>query len=749
MKRTLALFGILLLAASLVSPIISAESSQTSITLNTNIEPEYFNTSFRIIIPVNSSILEDLDANANLTLTGGSLTGKLYARGYSPQLENITGTAALSGNIETTYIPGEGKVLSNSSQSAAADLTLYGNNTRLAITANITTTARSVFSTVLNSGSTNRTYALNMSINNPDRAGIAVILSGREESTTTEAYTSGSGTASGHISMTGAPQQISVDLNAVYSYSLDLASRNITINATIDIVASDYMTASQIYLALIQAVQLLNLSSYVKIEPPSLMNPTVRVIVNYSGHLNLTAVPSLGPGVGGLAGLLPKNTTLLLPANISMSPTNITASFNASSTVTNGSFTVSSSLESSASPAPGLVNATLGLSAYYDNNLSAVVIDGSLELESPCAHYNGFLLLKELAAAAFKYDNVSLQGSITGYGGVRFLVGGQEASTVELGNTLNTSSLAIIYGDLVYYSPNRTAIAIGENVSLPLMVRGVVLNNTNLVRASLPFDKVIVLGNLNLEAPGVANVTVKNGSTITGDLVFGFESPENVSIPLPNATVIGYAVAVRNVSGMLDLRIKLTTNISTGVPVLLVIHDNGTTSIIYDIAVKQGYLVAEVPASSTYIPLILGTSGGGGGGTNTTTTTSPGKTVSTTTSTQPPGTATSTTTPPSTTTITTVYTSTTVYSTGTTGARTSSTSPGSTSTPPAGYASSSSTASHTTTTGTSQSNAPGTSGSQTGGGSETPAGQGGKTGLVAAGIIAIVIIIAALLVARR
>ncbi|MCE4625427.1 MAG: hypothetical protein F7C35_06140 [Desulfurococcales archaeon] len=532
-------------------------------------------------------------------------------------------------------------------------------------------------------------FTVNLSASNRTTGNMTLDLqlAGQNNATVINESVTGDGVYQGQLNYesTGAYEySLQVSFQGEYNYTatpMNETAFNLSLYSHTVLVFPDYASAMQAYYMLNQIVQMLNLTQYVTITPPPFLGTTVEVTVHYNGifQLNNTApetpwnwqmpfTPGQGLPMGGALG----NITFLAPLT---GEDGFTLEFNSSLSAV----IANSTLKANASYSAEAVNCTLDNNfslalegdAYLDRENNSVVVEVYFGVECPSGPFMGFAIMKSVLENLTNSSDVSVDAVLEGTDGVSFIFNGDEVSTVEVTDDTNITGLAVKYAGTVYYGLDGPTHIINKTALLPPLIPSIIVENVTGFTGGLPFPAATVEGApLHLEFPDYGSISVMPGSSITGALQAQFQPADQGLIPSNmSATPIGPMVTVRNVTGTLALNIVVSTDF-TGEPALLVIHENGSVTVVTNVTISGNTLTAVVPAQSTFIPVALTAGGGGGGGeTTTTTTTTPSQTTTETTTTTPKTTTPGTTLAPGNTTTTMTTTS----PTGTTASTTTST----------------------------------------------------------------------------
>ena len=611
----------IMLMAALILPVAGASSDNSSIGGELVLSPSEANASIVVRIPAPEN-LTSLEGSGRFVLGNGSFAANLSLSGAATGLEGLTGSINASAKGTAAYDPETESLFRSTTTNVSASLEASSSESPVKLSFGSTEYVRASYNLATEAGVSEKRYILHLLVKawNETTGNITVNLSlhGDELSVTTPEKVHGEGSASGNLQLVmGEENSIVLNISLSYSYTVNLSedTANITADAYID--AGNPMVAYQVYLALVGLVNEVDIGDYVTVEPPSYSNPTtVTVHVAYSGDLDLEFddMPPVLPGLP-LSGVSPEDLAspaVLLP-NVGQ---NITVSYEteAAISVLNGTFTLEAASSGTVENASCNASATATLSVWLDQNERDIVVEINFSAENLPDTLSLFYLAKTALAGILENATSTLR--LVASGGLELYEEGSPASTVNLTEDV-LDSLAVKAGDLLYYSPS-SAYALGPNITLPALIQKVVANGTDRVLARLPYPSAKVLGSLSIEFPDRANVTILGLSEISGTLVVGVEGASADLIPSNiSAVPAGPAVVVRNVTGY--LRLEISVNSSASNLALLVIHDNGSISLITNVSVEDDYLIALVSAGSTYIPVSLTSGWTGGGETNTTT----------------------------------------------------------------------------------------------------------------------------------
>ncbi len=742
-------------------------------------------------------------ANKNITSMSGSFnaefdnttcTGKagFSLELYTPSLENVTGKGSFSEMINAEAYPANktgmieveretqlGLVQTNGTQTVQFNLTSKSKvnnmfNTNESI---VNKNGNIIVYVEAKNDTQTQIFSMNLTSNSTTKAMMGEVMS--------------SGTVKGPIKVEANGVTFQVNLNAVYSY--EIAKGNITVNATIKLDTGNYLTAQLLYSIITGLLQEYNLTSLVKVEAPTLTNPVVTIVVAYNGSIKdlLAMIPeqartvlagAMGagtgemiPGMSGIMGNMTMNMTMIrekimeMANTISLMPANMTkvetsAEMKGNFTVDNGYARVEAMISAKLPDvACALVkdftaNGTMSL----DNKTNMIEANVQARVKSGDP-YTMFAVMRDAIAMVgqkkvMEKTNMTLKLELNAGKGVDFCMNGMKLKKMEFNETNMTmiKDMAVKIGEAMFEGPGKPLMIKampGQTVKtvMPLTTNMVKVENATKVMLEMPFEKTKIEKKLEVEVNKSntmeAKIELMPGAVINKTLALAVMTPENVTLPpaFSNMTVVGNALAIRNTTGKAMVYLKLNASVQN--IAVLVIHENGTMTLVKNVTIEDGYAVACVSTQSTYIPVAQTT----GTTTNTTTTTTSSTTSSTTSGTT---TTTTTTTTLSTTTTTTssAPTTTTTQSTTTTSAQattttqTTATTTSTSTTTTTGQASTTTTTTSQKSTTSSTSKASASSTSQTQAMQKTTTTQqatSSKAKIVAAVIIVIIIIAAA------
>ncbi|MCE4628385.1 MAG: hypothetical protein F7C34_04470 [Desulfurococcales archaeon] len=617
-----------------VASVASASSEESSIGGEITLSPSAANASIVIRVPAPEN-LTSLDGHGAFELSNGSFTANLSVTGSGSGLDGLIGAIRSSSESTAAYDPDTESITRNATTLVSAHLTQAGAENPMELSFNSTVFTTTSYSLATEAAVSEKRYKLSLYVHaqNETYGNITVNLSlhGNDLSVLTQEELSGEGSATGSLQLVmGENVNVMLNISLSYSYTVNRSERQVNLTADAYIDANNPMMAYQVYLALDGLVRELDIADYVTVEPPSYSNPTtVKVHVAYAGDLDLNETLPIFPGffLGGVGSGDLASPAILLPSL----DQRIRLSYESEATlnVSNGTFALEASSEGRVENASCNATASAIVDIWLDEEEGYIVVEINFTADNVPDTLSLFYAAKTALQGILENATSSLQ--LIGSGGLELYLDGSPVSQVNITEDV-LEDLAVRVGDLLYYSPSE-AYALGPNITLPTLVQRVVANGTSKIVARTSFPESIVLGQLSIEFPENATITILGASRISGVLVAGVENASIDLIPSNlSAVPAGPAVVVKNVTGLLQLKIRVDT--SAGNLSLLVIHDNGSIELISNVTVEDDYLIANVTAGSTYIPVALagGTGTGGGGGTTTTGRTTGGTTTPTQTS---------------------------------------------------------------------------------------------------------------------
>ncbi len=758
---------LVLIAVLLIVPLSHVTTAQYTAmpeevytSINASFEPHNFHAD--IGMEINNTNFTSLTGGFSLEKSACNVHGGFTLSGASSDLQGVSMSLSAVQDAVFNYYPSNKTVKSDNSiiMDLAMNATEPVNQSVMDMSLSLKYNSHSEESLETSAGLSvfNATSSLHMLLQNATstmKINTSIDMNGSTIHTGNR--TTGQGNASGTIyiyantSQMPQPFLLDIDLTGNLEFTMEIineTSANLSLYAVIYLDFPDYMTAFMFATMLNNTIATLNLSQYVSVTVPPFGSTTVTVEIEYNGIISLAPGNiSMGLPIPGMPqtpieipqlGLTNLTFGILLPVNISETEAHgsLHTSINANVTP-DGNFTVNGSLEASLTPCPATCP---DVSVYGDIGLSSdgteILVNAHIDASNLPDPFLAFAITKSALETLAEDNNTEFDAHLEASNGVSLVLKDTELSSVDITsrNASLLEDLGIKYNGIIYYGPDMPAIAYSSNITLPLAVSSI-KTNLSMISADVPFPAIIAGNPVIIDitnSTGTATIMVEPGSHISNSLIAAVAPADESMIPSNiSAQPIGPAVIVRNVSGQLELHIKLNSTEASNIA-LLVIHDNGSISIYTNITVEDEFLVATVPAQSTFIPITI--TGGGGGGTGTTTTSATSSPPVTTT-TPPP-----TTTSPMTT--TTTASSTTTTSPGTTTPSTTTTttkttvpptitSPGGTTTSPT------QTATQTTTT-TSTTSQPGQQTTTT---TTKTTTEGGTSPLKIAAIIVVVIIV--------
>ncbi len=655
-KSYLTMISWVLLVLLVISPITYSQpyNSSTSIKGTITIKPDETN--------INLLIHKQLPPNFNLTSLEGNITFN-----YDPE----TGHAVLQGGITGESPDLEGANIQGTLSlegSSTVDNNIVNTNMHTEFRLNGEATNGSNHTLINISYEKNQNQTLNLDQKTSEGAQtthLELMLQFSNETTTQELdatidynstsqgnenQTTSRGRITGPIIYAQDEYKIGVDLDIEYTYTLYHFNNTLQLEATVNLAFQDYMTAYNTYMMIQAFLQYFNTSANISVEPPTQINPVVVVQIEYTGTLtDLESIPGTGfpqmPGTpigqmpismqpSDITGIMPT----IMPAEIPSG--NITYNLDVNMIIDDGELAIAINGEANIPPESItseylLNNAQITIEYYNDTNVIEIEVTADATTPEP---FTPFALVKE--ALKTIQENASelqsLEITLTGENGVKFLFNGEEKTMVIIDKTtiMNIDTLAIVYNGTVYYGFDSPMNLLEENVQTMLSpyTNKIILNSTMTAHVKLPFAQAKLNQPLIIEVDSaegkLANITILEGAYIEGTLDIAYHSPDAVDIPTElHVQPAGKALTIHNVTGNAKIMIKTE---GSGQLALLVIHDDGTTELLTDITVENGYIIVQVSTHSTFIPVKLATPSEN---TTTTTTTSTGTTQETTTTT--------------------------------------------------------------------------------------------------------------------
>ncbi len=515
----------------------------------------------------------------------------------------------------------------------------------------------------------------------------------------------------------------------------------------------DAAVATGFYLLLSNLVTSLNLTKYVQVSLTTTMsNATVTIKVNYEGNISPSSlgkleskikIGSMGgqelplKGLSGRLGALLGGFSSLEEA--SRLPSNITGVlsvyYDVKAHASQGVLDASVKAEAKAAGdfcKSNYTLTTLEAEVHYSNSTKTIHLEFTVAGRSaePYTPTISVASILHSLLERFKGNVSNAVIVVKSADGVSLEAAGVKARRLvfTLANYTSLESLAAEYrgvaarmaGNLLEIASSKSKLSI-KLPPLAAAAKGLVVRGPLAANITLPFHGVLHrefrVKVFNSIAQGVG-LLIHKGSKVGRSLHIATLPPDEVKIPPTiKAHKAGPALELEGVEGVVTVILPYKSEYP-GQPAVLVVHTNGSVEVVTKVVVKDGYIEANVSASSVFAPITLSQAGGGGGATTTSSTTSTSTTTTKTTTTTHTTTTTTTKTTTTGTTSETTSTMKTTTSTTATTTRTSTTQHTSTSKPSQGTTTTTPTTTSTTT-------------------------KSRKTGLAAAAVIVVVIIIAA------
>ena len=418
-----------------------------------------------------------------------------------------------------------------------------------------------------------------------------------------------------------------MSFDGTYSYNITVIDDEALadIDSTINFHFSDYLTAMAFYTLVSQIVENLSLSDYVTVMPPSsFTNPTVTIMVSYQGSLG-----EFEPGAGyNLSLNLPSWLREILPNQPPVSgPFGVTGNYTA--TLTASGNELNATLEAMAQVTGSLCNCSYGLSSGYLNVTytgSEAILESHVEGYSAEPYTSGILTARALESLLESVeDNLSdATITLTGSDGVEFYLNGEilPSAAFTLDNYTLLKELGVSYagailedvGGVLEVGPNAT------NITLPPIAGGITVQGATSLNITAPFniaprDLVVAFHN---SVASNATLIIRAGASLQDQIhaetldVGAIEVPPDIGVPA------GPSLLVTGVSGNVTVKLPFTST-GQGQPALYIVHDNGEVEVVTNVLVEDGFIIANVTASTSFTPIELTGQppGGGGGGTTT------------------------------------------------------------------------------------------------------------------------------------
>jgi hypothetical protein len=764
-SSSLACAALLLAAIVALSPIALAAPPRTpgSLTTQATITPHTYTLTLHMTLNKTSKSVKAASAHVGYTYNNKTCTTNLEASIHE-ELAKASNSTLKASEEGVVYVNAtKGLLEAHTRSQGSLVLRLIANKTNIEVSTNRSSVMDMLTNTSAGEGHTDRSgrISLYLRLVNTSQTVLKTSLdinytshtTFTNKSSLTKAIASGPITIEAPVS--GKPVIIAFKLDSAATLNETLLSENVThvhLEGQANLTFKDYLTAIAVYQYLNMIVVGLNLTKYVKVTPPaSPAFPVVNIEVEYEGnvtpselgHIKVperpSGIPAPPAGIQGNATRLVREIEDVLPAAV---PENLTGTLNAT-------------YKLKASYAQGVLDASLAVSAratgdFCKANYSIDKLEASVEFNNQTATESVHLVIhgrtaepytSALTIARFlkhfideaksRVEDISV--TLKTADGVRLVLNGKEYNRLFFTGENYTSleDLEVSYGGVKVGGHARGLVVSSgpqANLTLPPIAKNVLIKGARKAVISLPIHgklhRHLKLGVSNDIAPN-ATIVIHRGAKVLSKVKLATLPPSQVQLPSSiKGHKAGPALVVEGVEGPVTVVLPFKKDYP-GKPAIVVVHSNGTVEVVTNVTVKDGYIIANVTASTTYTPVILA-SGGGGGTTTTTTKTTTTTTATTTTETTTKTTSTTKTTTTSGTTTTTKTTMTSTTTTRTATTHTTTKTPGTTTT---GKTSTTKTATTTPTTTTKAKS---------------------RTTLVAAIIVVIVVIAAAAaLIARR
>ena len=653
MKLTRTIASILLLVVLLVMPVAgaSAYNQSSSVVGTITFSPNSTSMDLYFYTSVDSSNLTAFQAELNYTLDPTTCSAEMYGNLYleSPQLQGV--------NLQANY-NGTGQVQVNETEAMSNHTNVFllhgeaiNGSDYYSINLYYEKQSSKTYQLETYSYTGQQSSMLNLSItymNTTSTISLELNLSSTSQAQGDANMTAGSGHITGPVTFQQDTYQLSMNVDITYEYKVYAENNTIQITATTNLEFQDYMTAFQAYMMLSYIVSYLNLANNLTLVPPTTTNPVVSIILEYQDNLtdiaNMT-MPMPMPGMPGgsmMPGMM--NASMMMPIVMpSQPPTgNISYITTLDLVINNGE--LAANLQGNATLPPGACSlgylpTSLQISSNLDTTTSTIEthVTGYLQAPEP---FTPFAIVKKIIMkAGEELHSTTLNITLEGTNGVSFIYNGQVMDTIQITNE-NVDSLeylGIIYNGTTYYGFDKPTEISQENtrVMVTPFTNNIILKNVNTATIMLPFEQPKLTDELSITVESnsetAASITLHKDTMIQGDLQVSYHSPDLVTIPSElDVQPIGNALTIKNATGTALVKIKVETE--TGTLGLLIIHDNGTYELLTNatIDIEAGYIIAEVSTQSTYLPVQIVSTPPPTENTTTTTTTETEETTTTT-----------------------------------------------------------------------------------------------------------------------